>query len=595
MRTTFRLSRIVGVSVMVAALGVLGARTVGAAENPANDCLIGVLDEQGSTVTTITCTDGDSCDADGATNQTCTFSLQACVNLPGVSGCAQRPIKKAKVTPASAGITVTPSGDSSACGAFTDVVVKLKKRGRKAGKKKLTARAIADVKPFGKNKDADKVVLTCTPCPSESCVPPSTTSTTTTPGTSTTSTTIAAEPSCGDGAVNGTEACDPAAATTGCGAGETCMPPGAITECTCKTCTPVNPVDTMQFTTTNATASYCGDPGLLAPGASGTASGTVETDAQEMLNLGAGCLYIGGGGGGVPGGLIPDGSQSNFDLTQACTGGETIIAGQAGDSKTCSKGSGPGKACINKLDTWPTLQACTTDADCPMTGANGSVADGSCVDKPNCLFGPPLPIENGGLSTCVVNTIGEDASGSIMPATGDAQVTLPLRSHTFIRPINDTTPCPTCVNNLCVGGQRDGQACTTTSPGALTTIDCPPLATGGAYLPEFRVKLDKLTTGTSTKTNPDGLFCPAQRTFSAFGGQNQTFRPVGDPTNPPIKIVTITETGSPAGDLTDNQPHAARLGAVFCIPETGNGLIDGAADLAGPGAVSLPGTVQILP
>ena len=42
-------------------------------------------------------------------------------------------------------------------------------------------------------------------------------------------------------------------------------------------------------------------------------------------------------------------------------------------------------------------------------------------------------------------------------------------------------------------------------------------------------------------------------------------------------------------------PHTSRLAAVFCIPETGNGLIDGAADLAGPGAVSLPGSVQILP
>jgi hypothetical protein len=129
----------------------------------------------------------------------------------------------------------------------------------------------------------------------------------------------------------------------------------------------------------------------------------------------------------------------------------------------------------------------------------------------------------------------------------------------------------------------------------MTTIDCPPVADGGAYLPEFQVNLEKLTTGTSQKTDPDGLFCTAQKTFSAFGGQNQTFRTPGDPTNPPIKIVTITENGSPAGNLTDNMPHAARLGAVFCIPETGNGLIDGAADLAGPGAVSLPGSVQILP
>jgi hypothetical protein len=29
---------------------------------------------------------------------------------------------------------------------------------------------------------------------------------------------------------------------------------------------------------------------------------------------------------------------------------------------------------------------------------------------------------------------------------------------------------------------------------------------------------------------------------------------------------------------------------VFCIPATGNGVVNGAPDLPGPGAVSLPGT-----
>jgi hypothetical protein len=87
-----------------------------------------------------------------------------------------------------------------------------------------------------------------------------------------------------------------------------------------------------------------------------------------------------------------------------------------------------------------------------------------------------------------------------------------------------------------------------------------------------------------------------RRRASARSAQNQNIGHVpGDPNYPPLEIVTITETGSPGGDLTDNMPHTARLAAVFCIPETGNGLIDGAADLAGPGAVSLPGSVQILP
>jgi hypothetical protein len=33
--------------------------------------------------------------------------------------------------------------------------------------------------------------------------------------------------------------------------------------------------------------------------------------------------------------------------------------------------------------------------------------------------------------------------------------------------------------------------------------------------------------------------------------------------------------------------------SVFCIPPSFNGIIDGSADLPGPGATSLPGLVQL--
>ena len=566
-----------------------------AAESPATDCLVGIQNEDEQQLSgLVDCTDGAACDADGATDRKCVFRIRGALNIPA-AGCTPRVIKKVKFKTQKARnlIVLTPvSGQaSSVFGSFVDFTVNVKQRGNrnpKPGKRKVQATAKADGQP--RANDKDKATLQCTPCPSASCVPPTTTSTTVVvPTTTTTSTTL---PACGDGTVNGTEACDPAAATTGCAQGETCMPPGAISECTCKTCTPINPVQTLQFTTSDQTTDFCGDQGLITPPNPPT-SGTVTTDTNATINLGAGCLYIGGGGGSVPGGVTPDGSQSNFDLTLEC-GGETVIAAQTGDSLSCTKGAGPGKACINDLTGWPNLQACTTDNDCPMTGSGNTVSAGSCVDKPNCLFGPPLPIENGPLSTCVVNTIGSDASGSVMPTTGEAQVTLPLRSHTFIRPPGDTTPCPVCTGGVCSTGARVGLACTPTSPTSPTTIDCPPTAAGGAYLPEFQVNLEKLTTGVSTKTNPDGLFCPNQRTFSAFGGQSPTVRPPNG--NPgPIKIVTITENGSPAGDLTTNMVKPATLSAVFCIPETGNGIIDGAADLAGPGATSLPGTVQILP
>ena len=57
---------------------------------------------------------------------------------------------------------------------------------------------------------------------------------------------------------------------------------------------------------------------------------------------------------------------------------------------------------------------------------------------------------------------------------------------------------------------------------------------------------------------------------------------------------TISLRGSPGGDLRDGQPHAATLVSAFCVPPTFDPLIDAAANLPGPGAVSLPGSSQIL-
>jgi len=58
---------------------------------------------------------------------------------------------------------------------------------------------------------------------------------------------------------------------------------------------------------------------------------------------------------------------------------------------------------------------------------------------------------------------------------------------------------------------------------------------------------------------------------------------------------TITENGSPAGSLTDGNGHASTLVSIFCVPPTFTTSVDNTGDLPGPGAVSLPGTAQLLP
>ena len=56
---------------------------------------------------------------------------------------------------------------------------------------------------------------------------------------------------------------------------------------------------------------------------------------------------------------------------------------------------------------------------------------------------------------------------------------------------------------------------------------------------------------------------------------------------------SIEMTGSPAAGGLSGTPADATLVSAFCIPKTGNVLIDGAANLPGPGATSLGGTLQL--
>jgi len=106
------------------------------------------------------------------------------------------------------------------------------------------------------------------------------------------------------------------------------------------------------------------------------------------------------------------------------------------------------------------------------------------------------------------------------------------------------------------------------------TIECPPLDV--QYQGRLAVSLSPITTATTRLRDANGLFCPGQTTPGAFGG------PAG----------AIRETGSP---LVTQVPNifATTLAGVFCVPATGNSLIDALADLPGPGAVSIPGTATV--
>jgi len=506
------------------------------------DCLV-EWDVQGfSGSNRVSCMDGDpNCDTDGQCQGTCTFSIRLCVNQTNISACTPSAFKKPPKVKMSKVPVPSSTGSEAACGNFVDVKVPLKHRhgGNKKGLMKLQVIAKGSKGPA----DKDLLFLTCTPR-TGTCPPPTTTTTT---QTSTTTTTTGPCPGC------------------------------------------------LSFTTSQGVTT-CGGAGLNPPPGA-PASGAIFSDTgatTKIDDLGLGCLYIGGGKATtVPPSLIPDGATNFFMIS-----GMNLVAQKATGAASCTAGAGPGKHCVNahcntdadcdgtagscaanqcvNPGTQPVALACNTDVDC-----GGS--PGSCGLDANCYFGPPLPIAtpppNDALTTCVLNVIQTDASGTGDATTGDSNVTIPLASRVYITG-NSGSPCPKCISGTCAaGGEDTGHACITTS-NLMTSLDCrPPLAGFQAPLP---VTLTPLTTSTASKTATDGIFCPGQ-----VAGNPGAF---GQPTTK-----AIHQTGVAAGDLTDHMPHPSVLAAIFCIPKTGNVAIDGVASLPGPGAIGLNGTAQVTP
>jgi hypothetical protein len=186
-------------------------------------------------------------------------------------------------------------------------------------------------------------------------------------------------------------------------------------------------------------------------------------------------------------------------------------------------------------------------------------------------------------------------------------------------------PCPICnpTTLKCNGGTNDvvGNPPVACVPGTLNTTgdafptshDCPPSGTPLGSLPVSYA----LTTGTSSDTAVD---LPAQnRVFCGFCFDNLTTFAFANPAVPcesdadcasqaPYTTCEqsnggafangaatgITETGTAAGNLTDLAPHPAVLVSVFCIAPTFSAIVDAAAGLPGPGAVSLPGSGRLI-
>ena len=331
---------------------------------------------------------------------------------------------------------------------------------------------------------------------------------------------------------------------------------------------PLPPLGQVVLTINPGTTS-CGG-GQLSPPAVAPFSGEVDSILGKIADLGLGCLYVGGPNAtALPPVSLADGSTSVLDVT-GISGLSLTLSGSDGSGPAdCTRGAGPARHCINGNTGTDGMGACGSDADC------GAQAD-SCALDANCFFGPPIPqgnAANPATSTCIVNAIAEDVTGTADLLSGGSTANAALQARIYLTG-NGTSPCPRCVAGVCTAGPRQGLGCSGGVGTKGTSLECPPdpLQFIGTLPPTLA-----LSTGTSTLANASGMFCPGQSGGGAFGRFN---------------VRSIHETGSPLlGSL--GSPFSVTLAGVFCVPASGSDLVNALADLPGPAALSVPGTISV--
>jgi hypothetical protein len=383
-------------------------------------------------------------------------------------------------------------------------------------------------------------------------------------------------PKCGNGIVDAGETCEPVGQQAQCNPGETCK-----SNCQCATtcdCCALN-AGTFELTTS---------VGVGNCGAATTASGGL------FANLACNGIYFGGGGAAIPPAIMPDQVKLALAISSCDSADEKLTLEAAPSSLTGS------------------TRTCSTAG---------------------CSFGAPVAIPNAGstpTSSCVMLTVAQDASGT-SSCDGDATVSLPLSAEIFLTGDSTHDPsstiagiqsCPLCSGGTCRGGPNNGMACvpanTAINAGYPTSQDCPPDAMYsigavplGTTLTSGTARAEAAPTG--PEVHKQRVFCGYCRDFDFTGGFQspaqpcdtdadcaqpnesceQRFQGAFGPNGGNVK--TISLTGAPAGCLADGGLHASTLVGGTCIEPTFDATVDLAADLPGPGALSLQGSAQLAP
>jgi hypothetical protein len=437
---------------------------------------------------------------------------------------------------------------------------------------------------------------------------------------------ICPAPLCGNGILEAGETCEPPCSTGGpCGPGQLCT-----VDCKCDTAVPCN----------------CGtpDPPTMVsynieqgPGFCGAVQ---DAGNNTLLDIECGQSYVGGGQLGAAPTATPIPLGTNFYNVECCYGTTLALtattAAETGSNRTCSsQGCLLGAPVPTIVSPVPqsvcTVDILVTDAFGSVDCSTGAIQLEAPVSAPVFLTGDLLP------KRCEVGSTNEGAAcNDNSDCTGGD----------CLSDLTDVQPCPICnpTTLVCNAGPNDGLPCTPATPVLgpeyPTSHDCP-----AESLLELPPSLQpfSLSTGTRMKQAPDGQFCGFCRDVGAEGSlcfegdedateasgcpDSAIFgcKPASDtdvsecgeaiPCNSDADCYTPYETceqrnagssdepaatniilyGSPAGDVSDRAPHAATLVSVHCSPPTFVPIVDASTDFPGPGSVSHPGQVQVLP
>jgi hypothetical protein len=448
--------------------------------------------------------------------------------------------------------------------------------------------------------------------------------------------------------------CNPSTTTTTSSTSSTSSPIPTTTTFTLPTTTTLALSTTTTPTTTSSTTTTTGGGTATAfdftsAAGSGNCGNTFREVAgtTPLKNLLCGNLSLGGGLSQVPDNTTPSGSTNRFALSCA---GASCSVGPVSSATAAYECSNTGCFFGTPLPISNAgLSVCVTNTfSAPASGtldtSTGAATLNFQLNSATVLTGnasQPCP-------RCSVAVGGAACVGSVAsPCTGVCDGS-PNQGDTCTttNPDGLTNGCPApdvnATTSRCYRGANNNMTCA-------GPASCP----GGScalFIGDIPISLNPLTTGTASLSSAAGTFCPGQGagqagafntaicrlgTNSGAPCQNNTTSEVVDTatcgtdgrcrpgtipnycsggTNDGAGCVSaadcgtggscvragtlaqlIRETGSPATGLAIGTPRPITLASVFCVGNTTNPLVNANANLPGPGATGLVGTVTLVP